>query len=499
MPAIFAVLPSSIYDYNFTSVNDNYTAQNLQNSHIQLQQGRMLGGTTASNHMIYLQGAANDYNQWAKILNDDSWNYTNVSPYFKRLENLTDPELLVSPYAKLHGTDGMLKITRQKSDSNANYLKAFKELGHRIVDDITSETSFLGYTEPLLTLGDGVRETNGIAYLGPAMLRSNICLSTSTTATKVLIENGTAKGVQVTTSSGETQELYAKKEVIVSAGGINSPKLLMLSGIGPKEHLESLRILVVTDLPVGQNLTDHYLAIMLIQMEESHGPVPSVNPYQFPLPITTGYVALNKSQTYPDYQAINLVLPHDSPALMQVCVNVFKYTDDICNRFYAASINRTTFFSAPNLLMPKSRGKVLLASSDPTIAPLIYTGMYSNKSDLKLMGECLADLASVLNTTYFRSVNATLVDMGLCSGKSGIEFWECYALGMSGSMWHYAGTCAMGSVVDTSMRVKGVKGLRVVDASVMPAQVSGNINGAVTMIAERAAELILQAWNISVD
>lgn len=459
----------------------------------------MLGGTTASNHMIYLQGAANDYNQWAKILNDNSWNYANVLTHFKRLENLTDPELLDSPYAKLHGTDGMLKITRQKSSSNANYLAAFKELGHRIVDDITSETSFLGYTEPLLTLGDDVRETNGIAYLGPAKSRSNLCLATSTTATKVLINNGTAVGVQVTTSTGETNELYAKKEVIVSAGSINSPKLLMLSGIGPKIHLESLGIPVVADLPVGQNLMDHYLAILLMQMEESHGPIPSVNPYHFPLPITTGYVALNKSQTYPDYQTINLVLPHDSPALLQVCVNVFKYSDDICNRFYAAGINRTTFFAAPNLLMPKSRGQVLLASTDPTIAPLIYTGMYSDKSDLKLMGECLADLASVLNTTYFRSVNATLVDMGVCSGKSGIEFWECYALEMSGSMWHYAGTCAMGSVVDKRMRVKGFNGLRVVDASIMPAQVSGNINGAVTMIAERAAEFILKAWSISID
>ncbi|KAJ8719818.1 hypothetical protein PYW08_011993 [Mythimna loreyi] len=98
MPATFAVLPNSIYDSNITSMNDNYTAQNLQNSHIQLQQGRMLGGSTASNHMIYIQGAANDYKQWAEILNDDSWKYENILPYFKKLEHLTDPELLHSPH-----------------------------------------------------------------------------------------------------------------------------------------------------------------------------------------------------------------------------------------------------------------------------------------------------------------------------------------------------------------------------------------------------------------
>ncbi|KAJ8719819.1 hypothetical protein PYW08_011994 [Mythimna loreyi] len=393
----------------------------------------------------------------------------------------------------------MLKIRRQKSDSNINYLAAFEELGHRIVDDITSDNIFLGYTEPLLTLGDGIRETNAIAYLGPAKSRSNLCIATSTTATKVLIENGMAIGVQITTSSGETYKLYATKEVILSAGAINSPKLLMLSGVGPKKHLDSLGIPVVADLPVGQNLSDHNLAVVLIQMDEIHGPIPPVNPYTFPLPITTGYVALDKKQTYPDYQTINLVIPHDSPTLLQVCVNVFKYSDEICNKFYAAGINRTTFFAVPNLLVTKSRGQILLASNDPTDDPLVYTGMYSDKSDLKLMGKCLADFASVLNTKYFRSVNATLVDTGLCSDKSGIEFWECYALAMSGSMWHYAGTCAMGSVVDNTLRVKSIQGLRVVDASVMPAQVSGNINGVVTMIAERGAEFILKTWDISVD
>ncbi|KAF9424203.1 hypothetical protein HW555_000596 [Spodoptera exigua] len=429
--------------------------------------------------------------EWASILGDDSWNYENVLPFFQKLENLTDVDLLASSFADLHGTDGMIKIAREPSSTTAKYLEAFAELGVPTVDDTTSRTSSIGATDPLYTIADNLRQSNALSYLARAKSFDNLCVALSTKVHKILFDGTTATGVQVNTSSGESLVLYANNEVIVSAGAIHSPQLLMLSGIGPKSHLESLDIPVVADLPVGQNLMDHPSAVLLIEMEASTEATPAANPYVFPVPTTTFYAAVDSSQTYPDYQTINLVFPHDSGAMMQLCTNVFKYSNDICNKFYEGNVGRSVLFVVHNLMMPNSRGNVSLASTDISVDPLVYTGMYSDSSDLDLMVECLEHFAGVLNTTYFKSVDAALVDTGLCTGKTGTEFWKCYALGMSSTMWHYAGTCAMGSVVDSTLKVKGVSGLRVADASVMPTEVSGNINAAVTMIGEKASAYIL--------
>ncbi|XP_022826995.1 uncharacterized protein LOC111356752 [Spodoptera litura] len=490
-PLLFTPIPKTSVDYDTSSVNDGYANQNLQDQIISLTQGKMLGGSSSLNHMIHVQGDPHDYNQWASILGDDSWNYENVLQYFKKLENLTDVDLLATSFADLHGTDGMIKIAREPSSTSAKYLEAFAELGIPTVDDTTSKTSSIGAADPLYAIGDNLRQSNALAYLARAKSFDNLCVALSTKAQKILFDGTTATGVQVTTSSGESLVLYANKEVIVSAGAIHSPQLLMVSGIGPKSHLESFDISVVADLPVGQNLMDHPSAVLLIQMEASTETTPAANPYVFPVPTTTFYAAIDSTQTYPDYQTINLVFPHDSGAMMQLCTNVFKYSNDICNKFYEANVGRSVLFVVHNLMMPNSRGNVSLASADISEEPLVYTGTYSNSTDLDLMIECLEDFAAVLNTTYFKSVDATLVDTGLCTGKTGTEFWNCYALGMSSTMWHYAGTCAMGSVVDSTLKVKGISGLRVADASVMPTEVSGNINAAVTMIGEKAAAHIL--------
>lgn len=488
---MFTPMPKTSFDYDTWSVNDSYTAQNLQDHIVSLTQGRMLGGSSNIGHMIHVQGDPHDYNNWAAILDDDSWSYENVLPYFKKLENLTDADLLETSFANLHGTDGMIKIEREISPVSQLYLDAFAELGHDIVDDTTSLTSSLGASKPLFTIGDNLRQSSSIGYLAPAKFHKNLCVALSTKVTKILIKDSVAVGVQVSTASGKALELYANSEVIVSAGAIHSPQLLMLSGIGPKAHLEEKGISVVADLPVGQNFMDHTAVVLMFQMESDTSETPATNPYKFPVPTTTLYATLNSSQTYPDYQDINLVFPHDSSAMMQLCTNSFKYSNDICNAFGAANVGRTVLFVVHNLMMPSSRGNVSLASTDPTIDPLVYTGTYTNDDDLNLMVETLKDFSKVLNTTYFTESNAKLVDTGLCTGLSGTEFWECYAVGMSATMWHYSGTCAMGSVVDSKLFVKGVNKLRVADASVMPTLVSGNINAAVTMIAERAAALML--------
>lgn len=494
----FTLLPGSPYDYNLTSTNNNYTAQNLQNKVVSMVQGKMLGGSSGLHHMMHTNGDPNDYNDWAKIVNDEAWTYTNILPYLKKMENLVDMELLASPYADLHGKDGPLKIARESYPGIEVYLEAFKELGHNIVMDTTSSESAVGITKPLFEIANELRQSSAFGYLGPARSRPNLCLALFTTATKILIEKKVAKGVQVTTSSGDTYTLYANKEVIVSAGAINSPKLLMLSGIGPKEHLESLGIDVVADLPVGENFQDHACAAVVYQMEESNATAVSANPHMFPAPSFNGYVRLDPTKPYATYDTINLLFDHDSSALLQLCINMFKYSEEICQKIYDGSKGRNTLFTLLGLVMPESRGKILLASTDPTDAPIVYTGMFSNSADVTLIAKAFLDHNRLLNTTFFRNVNAALIDLGLCDGSiADAAFWECYAVAMSATMWHYAGTAAMGSVLDSNLRVMGVDSLRVVDASSMPTLIRGKIYAAVMMIAERAADIIRTAWNIA--
>ncbi|CAB3242553.1 unnamed protein product [Arctia plantaginis] len=443
MAGVFTVLPSSVFDYNLTTVNDQRIAQNLQGGVIELTAGKMLGGSSALDHMIHVHGDPPDYDNWATILGDDSWSYKNIQQYLKQQEKLTDPELLTSEFASLHGTDGPIRIRKQSSSANDNLLAAFKELGHNVVDDTTSTTSSLGATEPLLEIDDQVQQSNAETYLGEAKSRSNLCVALHITVTKILIENNVAVGVEVVDSNGDHSKLYAKKEVLVSAGGLNSPKILRLSGIGPRLHLESLVIDVIADLPVGENFQDHPSAVLFYQLEQDTSATPKANPYKFPVPTTCLYATLNSEQTYPDYQSINLLFPHDSTATVQLCSNIFKYSDDVCNKWFAASAGRNTLFSVHNLMIPKSRGKLELASADYRDDPLVYTGTYSDSegADLALMTKALADFNKLTTTTYFKSVNGALVDLGFCSDKkTESEFWECYALSMSATMWHYMGT-----------------------------------------------------------
>ncbi|KAJ8706176.1 hypothetical protein PYW07_010953 [Mythimna separata] len=488
---LFSILPNSKYDYNYTSVPDNYSAQNLQEGRFPLTQGKMLGGSSSLNHLIHVHGHPHDYDSWAEMLNDSNWKYDNVLPYFKKSEKLVDEKLRATPYADQYGTDGPIKITRQPNPDNERILAAFAELGHAVADDVV-----LGYTEPLLVIADKLRQSSSVTYLLEAKSRPNLCVETDSTVTKILIVDGKAIGVQVTDTNGNTQVHYAKKEVIVCAGTFNSPKLLMLSGIGPKDHLESHGIDVVVDLPVGKNYIDHYGAILFYQLESNTEPTPAGDFTDFPVPLTTGYVALDPKQPYPDYQSFNLVMPPESAGFLQLCVFVFKFSYSLCDRLYNATVGRTTLLSCIGLLAPESKGEVLLASSDPNDAPLIYTHAFSENADLKLMAASLKDHNRVLETSYFKSVDAVLVDTGLCKDTtSEEEYWECYALGATSTLLHFAGTNAMGSVLDSKLEVKGVENLRVIDSSSLPTLPRGNNNAAVLMIAERGADLILNKWD----
>ncbi|CAK1541978.1 unnamed protein product [Leptosia nina] len=492
-PSLFPYLPRTKFDYNYTSRNDHRTYQSHKIGALNLTSGRGLGGSSSVNYMAYVRGCPDDYNHWARATQDSTWNSSEVFPYFLKSEKIESPEILWSSYKGYHGTDGFLKVTRENRPEINKYLKSFEEIGKPLVFDINGPSN-LGYTPLLVTIADGFRQSTALTNLANKD-RSNLFVRKNSFVTRIVIdEDNIARGVEFETEDKKTIRAWARREVIVSAGTMNSPRLLMLSGIGPEKHLGKFNINVKKNLPVGYNFHDHTISLISIKTEESSGSSPAPDPHTLPFPVFTGFIALNDSQTCPEYQTLIFVVPNDSEAPLQLCSFNLGFEDYICQNIFQAGKGRNTLYVNLSLLHPKSRGRVKLRSSNPHDPPVVEPETFSNIQDLHDLAKYVADFAKIVNSTYFRSINAEFVDLvsPMCKewefGSQ--QYWRCYVLNTMTTLWHYVGTCAMGTVVDSQLRVYGVRRLRVVDASVMPRIVGGNTNVPVIMIAEKAADFI---------
>ncbi|XP_075982114.1 ecdysone oxidase-like [Anticarsia gemmatalis] len=485
MPGFSLFLKRSRFDWNYTTIYD----KNIKKCHakpiFEASQGKMLGGTSSLNYMIHTRGHPTDYNHWANITDDSTWEWENVLPYFLKSENIKDPILAKDKVN--HNTEGNMILTRDERKLD-DLLKSFERLGHKINED---PTIGMGYSKALLNMKSGVRQSSAIAFLSPVKDRKNLHVLKNTLVTKINFDhNKNAVGVEAMTENGETITINAKKEVIVSAGTFNSAKLLMLSGIGPKEQLSCKKIDVISDLPVGQNLQDHVGILVPIAMQETEKP--PVNPNKYLAAPLIGYTALDKCQVYPDYETVSYLA--FTKIYLYFCSFGYRLSSRICDNSYSDLAGKIGMFNEIIHLNPKSRGEVKLSSTDPTDPPIVSAGYLSNEDDLKDLIKYVKDFVRVMNTTHFKKFEAELIDAGtMCNSDVGSdEYWKCFASCMFTGMSHYAGTCAMGSVVDGRLKVYGVKRLRVADASVMPTITRGNPHGPVIMIGEKAADLIKQ-------
>ncbi|XP_022817558.1 glucose dehydrogenase [FAD, quinone]-like [Spodoptera litura] len=491
IPGLLTFMKNTEVDWNYETENDGYSQQYHKNYGVELTRGKMLGGSSSINFLAYTRGNYHDFNNWAKLTEDESWSWENVLPYFKKSERLVDPVMLQSSARRFHGTDGYVATTRKYNEEVLRYFEAFEEVGNRIVLDTNGDTP-LGITECMFNIGNGIRQSTAQSFLHPIKDRPNLFVLKNTLVSKILFdEDKNAIGVEAILENNEVVQFRADKEVIVSGGAINTPQLLMLSGIGPKEHLESHNIPVISDLPVGQSLQDHVMVMMAHKMGKSPPPKP-VDPLYIASPLMMGYTSLNKSKNYPDYQSINFIMNEPTP-MLQFCSFYYSYIDEICQALYNGSIGKEVLFSLVILLYPESRGKILLRSTDPKEKPIIYTGYYSDPIDLERHASYVEDFAKIKHTEFFENVNAERVVPEVCGCEnkySTEEYWKCYALCMMVSGYHYTGSAAMGVVVDSRLNVFGVQKLRVADASVMPKITGANTNAATIMIGERAADII---------
>ncbi|XP_063618707.1 ecdysone oxidase-like [Cydia splendana] len=497
LPGLYYYIIGSRLDWNYQTVNDGYSSQAHKNKSIKLTRGKMLGGSSSANLMLHVRGNPEDFNSWAR--NSPGWGWDTALKYFIKSENMKDDKIMNSRFRKFHGTGGPMGVTR-KSDPERNqlYFNAFRELGYEILLDANSDKQLV-FSEGQYIVADGVRQSTATAFLGPISHRPNLHVLKYTLVTKVIMDGVTAVGVEALTDAGKTITIKANKEVILSAGAINTPQILMLSGIGPRKHLKEFDIDVIADLPVGENLHDHITAPVYFTAERSE-------PEDAPLDLhgvgatITGYVSLDKSKAVPDYQVSAYPTDSGKDALWY-CGSVYHLDDEVCDALDKALAGFKSLFTEINLIQPVSRGHVRLLSKDPTHPPEIYLGYYKNDTDLDIHARSIQDYLRVLNTTSLKRIGVKVVDLQL-KGCAGVifgshDYWRCYAREIACTVWHPVGSTAMGLVVDPRLRVRRSARLRVVDAGVMPTITSGNTNAPVAMIAEHAADIIKEDHGVS--
>jgi len=457
---------------------------------IECARGKVIGGCSSTNAMAYVRGNRGDYDGWAAATGAAHWRYDAVLPYFRKQECW---EGGASAY---RGGDGPLavKTCGYRDPLLDAYAEAGKSAGHGWTDDYNAQDQ-QGFSRLQMTIGNGRRCSSATAYLRPALRRRNLTVRVHALTSRILIDNGRATGVEYL-RAGATHAARARREVILSGGVINSPQLLMLSGIGDADELERHGIPVNAALPgVGRNLQDHASVILMYQRREP-GPFFAMMRYDrivrelakayffgkgFAADVPGGIVAFLKSgaQTaLPDTQVLLTAAPLGAWPYLRP----FKapFTDGFASRIV--------------MLHPQSRGEVTLRSRDPKAHPRILQRFLSTDADWRALRAGVALAREIAAQPAMRNFIAREIAPG--SGKNSAADIDAHIRQTAITVHHPAGTCKMGkesdesAVVDTELKLRGVAALRIVDASVMPELVSGNINAAVIMIAEKAADLI---------
>lgn len=459
--------------------------ENLDNRRIWYPQGKTLGGSSSINAMIYIRGQREDYDNWA-ALGNDGWSYADVLPYFRRSE---DNERLVDQY---HGQDGPLWVSDQVGPHALTkaFVRACQSWGLPYNPDFNGKTQYgAGFYQ--VTCRNGRRRSAAVSYLHPVMHRPNLKVVTGARVIRILLEGGRAVGVELTEGKSKRVE-RCLREVIVSSGAINSPRLLMLSGIGEAEELARLKIKVMVELRgVGRNLHDHLCTNVHVTLKD---PISYDRQDQLPHSIVNGLQWL----LYRSGPAASVIVEGGGFAAsdgnkrpdMQIHVAPAMVVRGGQTRLdgYGFTVN-TTF------LRPQSRGSVRLASADPGAEPLIDPRYHASAHDREMSLKSIAAVREILA----QSAIAKYIKEERLPGREAREPEHImrYVRQYACCDYHPAGTCRMGrdddAVVDPALRVRGVDGLRVVDASIMPVLVSGNTNAPTMMIAEKAADLIRSA------
>ena len=476
----------SIYDPRFSRVFDTEPSEGDGHRGIVWPRGRIVGGSSSINGLIYIRGQHEDFDGW-QSLGAEGWSYEDVLPNFKRLESFERGD------DRYHGRDGDLPVSLLRNENAAcrAWIAAAQQYGLPANSDFNGSSTF-GVGAYHLSIGKRLRASAAAAFLRPALKRSNLTLTTNALVSRVEIENGRATGVAWTTK-GRSFSAKARREVILCAGALQSPQIMQLSGIGPSSILKEQGIEVQVDSPeVGENLQDHYQIRLLLKLNQKISLNDDVrNPIKLaqmgldwilkgtgPLTVGAGQVGGGACTKYatpgcPDIQFNVMPLSVDKPG-----TPLHRYSG------FTASVWQCH---------PTSRGSVHLQSPDPKMQPRIAPNYLSTEWDRNVMVDGVKLLRKIHAQPAFRSLwdQETIIGEDRQSDADILSAIRT----MGGTVFHPVGTCRMGSdsdaVLDPQLRVRGVEGLRVIDASVMPKITSANTNAATLMVGDKGASMIL--------
>ena len=479
------ILQKRLHDWMYFSEPEPFA----DDRRVECARGKVIGGSSSTNAMAYVRGNRGDYDRWAAA-GLETWSYDRALPYFRRSESWSGPP------SALRGTDGPVgtQFCTYEDGLLGAYAEAGQSAGYGFTEDYNGAHQE-GFGRLQMTIRNGRRSSAATAYLRPALRRPNLTVETDALATRVLFEGARAAGVAYR-RGGETHEARASREVLLCGGVVNTPQLLLLSGVGPADELKALSIPPKVDLPgVGRNLQDHVSTILMYRRAE---PSPFFHMMRadriarelpraylfgkgFAADVPGGITAFLKSRD-------DAPLPDIQILLTAAALGAWPYFEPFRRPF------TDSFAARLVMLHPESRGAVTLRSTDPAAHPRIVQNVLSTPNDRATMraGVRMARRIAA-QPSMARYVAAEFLPG---AKKTSDDEIDAYIRATSITVHHPLGTCRMGAandpdaVVDGELKLRGVDNLRVVDASVMPDLVTGNINAAVMMIAEKAADLI---------
>ncbi|XP_015109255.1 glucose dehydrogenase [FAD, quinone] [Diachasma alloeum] len=499
VPSMVAMFLGSEIDWQYRTINETNACLS-SNGSCSWPRGKNLGGTSVHNGMMYIRGNPKDYNEWEEMGNV-GWSWNDVLPHYMSMENNADVKILNK---RFHSVGGPLNVEKfpWRPPISSNILSAAQERGYGVSNDLNGD-QLTGFTIAQTTSRNGVRLSSARAFLTPVRNRPNLDIALNATARRIIFEGLNAVGVEYM-QAGEIRTARASREIIVSGGAVNSPQLLLQSGIGPAQHLNAVKVPVVKDLPgVGENLQNHVSYTLTYSINEPNefdlnwaaaleyvayqsGPMSSTGLSQ-----VTGKMASSYStQDHPDLQFY-------FGGYQAACATTGQVAALMDN-------SRRSISVSPTNLHPKSRGTIRLASNDPEAKPLIQANYFEDPQDAAVLLEGIQFAISLMNSTALSKYNISLMFPGIPACQRfqfpSVEYWNCSIRQETGPENHQAGSCKMGpandpmAVVDPQLKVRGVRGLRVADTSIMPKVTSGNTAAPAMMIGSRAATFIKQDW-----
>lgn len=481
MPAgYFRLMQTGELDWGFHTVPQKH----VNNRKMFIPRARSIGGCTTVNGMIYVRGDRSDYDHWA-ALGNRGWDWETCLHYFRKTESWRDGE------SEIHGGSGPLKTSRFGIHSPVAkaFIEAGRQAGYRYNDDLNSGDQD-GFGPCDSTIEDGIRSSVSRSYIAPIRDRANLTVITKAMATRILFRGNRAVGVEYA-QGGALKQVMASTEVIVAGGAFHSPHLLQLSGVGDPDHLRSIGVRVQHKLPgVGKNLQDHLGCGLKQRITKPYSMLKHLRPLNTATSLLRYMFTKSGPCSYHGVEALAFVKTQADLQVpdIQYHLNMIMYEDHGKKIFFEEGI-----MPYYNISRPKSRGTVMATSANPKDLPSIDPRFFSEPDDLRVMREGMRVSREIIAQRAFDDFRGE--EFGPGKHATSDADIDRYIRATTNSVYHPVGTCKMGNddeaVVDHHLRVRGLEGLRVVDASIMPTLIGGNTNVPTIMIAEKASDLIL--------